>query len=37
MEVDQEYAKLLSAKYNTQLEEVDSEINVELEKIKAYD
>lgn len=34
MEVDQEYAKLLSAKYNTQLEEVDSEINVELEKLK---
>ncbi|MCK9470260.1 MAG: DNA polymerase [Bacilli bacterium] len=34
MEVDQEYGKLLSAKYNTQLEEVDSEISVELEKLK---
>lgn len=34
MEVDQQYAVLLSKKYHNKLDEIDSSINVELEKLK---
>lgn len=34
VEVDQEYAKLLSAKYHKQLDSVDAQINKELETLK---
>ena len=34
MEVDQQYAVLLSKKYHKKLDEIDSSINVELEKLK---
>ena len=36
MEVDQEYAQLLSLKYDERLREVDLEIEEELNKMKAY-
>ena len=32
--VDQDYGKLLSNKYHTQLDQIDAEINIELEKLK---